>query len=171
MKKLITSVALGTLLSTTAMAAELQVDIEIPSLDVAEYHKPYLAIWIEDGSNKTAANLAVLYDTKLKNKEGEDWLKDMRQWWRKSGRSLTMPVDGVSGATKGPGTHQFSFVAGQSVLPELAAGEYKLRVEAAREVGGREIINIPFTWPVTEAQTFVVEGENELGKIGLTLKP
>lgn len=171
MKKLLTTAALSTLLSSTAMAAELQVNIEIPSLDVAEYHKPYLAIWIEDSSNKTAANLVVLYDMKLKNKEGEDWLKDMRQWWRKGGRSLTMPVDGVSGATKGPGKHQFNFEVGQAPLAKLAAGDYTLRVEAAREVGGRELLNIPFSWPVTSAQTLSEQGNNELGKIELTLQP
>lgn len=161
----------GAFWAGTLQAAEFQVNVELPELGVAEYHKPYVAIWIEDSSNKAVADLAVLYDLKMKNKEGEDWLKDMRQWWRKSGRSLTMPVDGVSGATKGPGKHQFDFVMGQSPLTQLAAGEYKLRVEAAREVGGRELINIPFTWPVNEITTLNAQGESELGAIEITLKP
>jgi hypothetical protein len=34
-------------LATTAAAAEMSVTITIPRLDVAEYHRPYLAAWIE----------------------------------------------------------------------------------------------------------------------------
>jgi len=104
----------------------------------------------------------------MKNAEGEKWLKDMRQWWRRSGRSLTMPVDGVSGATQGPGQYDLSWSAGQS---ELAAGEYRLRVEAAREVGGRELVNIPFSWPPAKRQTLKASGESELADISLTLVP
>ena len=78
-------------------AADLSVSVEIPELDVAEYHKPYVAIWIEDDRNQVVSNLAVWYDVDMRNAEGEKWLKDMRQWWRRSGRSLEMPVDGVEG--------------------------------------------------------------------------
>ena len=63
-----------------AAAAGLTVSVEIPKLEVAEYHKPYLAIWIEKSDQSVAANLAVWYDTKLKENEGEKWLKDLRQW-------------------------------------------------------------------------------------------
>lgn len=173
MKKVVYGlVAAGSLMLTSlVMATELNVSVELPALEVAEYHKPYVAIWLEDSSNKTVANIAVLYDTKMKNKEGEDWLKDMRQWWRKSGRSLAMPIDGVSGATKGPGKHDFNVVVGQGVMPDLAAGKYTLRIEAAREVGGRELINIPFSLPLTEAQTLTAQGSNELGSIQFTLIP
>lgn len=173
MKKVVYGlIAAGSLMLTSlVMAAELKVSVEIPVLDVSEYHKPYVAIWLEDSSNKVVANIAVLYDTKMKNKEGEDWLKDMRQWWRKSGRSLAMPVDGVSGATKGPGKHDFNVVVGQGVMPNLAAGDYTLRIEAAREVGGRELINIPFSLPFTETQTLTAQGNNELGAVQLTLIP
>lgn len=152
-------------------ATELSVGVEIPKLNVAEYHKPYVALWVEDSNNQVVANLAVLYDQKMRNNEGEKWLKDMRQWWRKTGRSLAMPVDGVSGATKGPGQHEFQFVGGQAPLGTLTAGEYKLRVEAAREVGGRELLDIPFTLPVSQATTLSAQGSSELGAITLTVKP
>ena len=44
-------------------------------------------------------------------------------------------------------------------------------VEAVREVGGRELLRVPFTWPPTAAQSAEVKGEHELGRIALTLKP
>lgn len=158
-------------LSFSSQATELTVSVEVPTLNVAEYHKPYMAIWIQDASNKTVSDLAVLYDTKLRNNEGEDWLKDMRQWWRKSGRSVEMPIDGVSGATKGPGQHDFQFALGQAPLAKLEAGEYTLRIEAAREVGGRELLNIPFTLPAKQSITRKAQGNSELGQVILNIKP
>ena len=165
------SFLLGAALTSPVLAADLSVKVEIPRLTVAEYHRPYVAFWIEDANQSFVKNLAVWYDVKMKNKEGEKWLKDMRQWWRKSGRELTMPVDGVSGATRAPGEHTLSFNSAKSGLDKLPAGEYALVVEAAREVGGRELIRVPFQWPAKSAQTAEAKGEHELGKISLQLKP
>src|ERR1700754_546628 len=83
-----------------AHAGTLELTVEIPKLTVQEYHRPYVAIWIEDASGEVAANLSVWYATGLKDQEGEKWLKDIRQWWRRTGRGLEMPVDGVSSPTK-----------------------------------------------------------------------
>jgi hypothetical protein len=44
-------------------------------------------------------------------------------------------------------------------------------VEAAREVGGRELVKVPFEWPPKSAQNQKVKGEHELGTITLDLKP
>ncbi|MFY8299713.1 DUF2271 domain-containing protein [Pseudoalteromonas sp. SS15] len=157
--------------SAPSFASELKVSVELPRLDVAEYHKPYVAVWIENDSNKVVSNLAVWYDLDMRNNEGEKWLKDMRQWWRRTGRNLDLPVDGMSGATRGPGTHQMRFSLEQAQLQSLPAGNYRLRVEAAREVGGRELINLPFTWPQTKATTFKQAGNSELGAISFTINP
>ena len=157
------------LLSPAAFAADLDIRVEIPRLDVAEYHRHYVALWLEKPDQSHVANLAVWYDLKLKDKEGEKWLKDMRQWWRKSGRSLEMPVDGVSAATRAVGTHQLSYKGSEAPLKSLPAGDYNLVVEAAREVGGRELLRVPFTWP--QASTASAQGATELGTITLTIKP
>ena len=63
----------------------MKVSIEIPRLNVAEYHRPYVAVWLEKPDQSFVGNIAVWYDLKLKDNEGTKWLKDMRQWWRKSG--------------------------------------------------------------------------------------
>lgn len=160
--------ALATSLSVSA--ADLQVEIELPRLEVAEYHRPYVALWIEQ-DNQHIANLNVWYDLKMKDNEGEKWLKDMRQWWRRSGRSLELPVDGVSGATRAVGTHTVSFSSDSTALKQLKAGDYELLVEAAREVGGREILRIPFSWPPMQKVTTQAQGSSELGAINLTLIP
>lgn len=152
-------------------AAEANLKIELPSLNVAEYHRPYVAAWIERGDQSVAANLLVWYDQKKRDKEGEKWLKDLRQWWRRGGRELSMPVDGVSGATRAAGEQKLNLGAGKNALANLAAGDYVLMVEAARESGGRELVKVPFQWPPKSAQTAKAQGSNELGAVSLELKP
>lgn len=154
-----------------AFAAEMKVNVEIPRLNVAEYHRPYVAFWLEKPDQTFVGNIAVWYDLKLKDNEGTKWLKDMRQWWRKSGRELAMPADGLSSATRAPGEHSIAVALDKAPVKDLAAGEYHLVIEAAREVGGREILRIPFQWPVKAAESPKAKGEHELGQVRLELKP
>jgi hypothetical protein len=165
------SVALTAVIGIPAHAAELAVKLEIPRLQVAEYHRPYTAVWIERADQGFAANLAVWYDLKKKDNEGTKWLKDVRQWWRKSGRELQMPVDGLSGATRAPGEHALMFNAGQAALDKLPAGDYAVAVEVAREGGGRELVRVPFQWPPKAAQTAKAKGEHELGTVSVEVRP
>ena len=154
-----------------AAAADLNLTVEIPPLKVAEYHRPYVAVWVEREDHSVAANLAVWYDMKKADGEGTKWLKDMRQWWRRSGRDQTMPIDGVSGATRPAGQHQLRFTDGKPPLGALAPGRYELVVEAAREVGGREAKRIAFDWPVKAPTHLSAKGTEELGQISLDLNP
>jgi hypothetical protein len=168
------SLALASLLGAPAFAAGLSVSVEVPRLAVAEYHRPYVAAWVERTDQSVAGTLAVWYDTRTKaNPEGEGtkWLKDLRQWWRRTGRELSMPVDGVSSATRPAGKHQINATEGSVQLSKLEPGAYKLYVEAAREAGGREILNIPFQWPPTKAEQVQAAGSSELGEVRLELKP
>jgi hypothetical protein len=164
--KLRYTIALGVpLLGSTALAADMTVKVAIPQLTVAEYHKPYVAMWLEKPDRSFVANLSVLYDVNKKNNGGAKWLKDMRQWWRKSGRELQVPVDGVTGATRAPGEHSFHFTADKAPLDKLPAGDYVLMVEAAREAGGREVVNVPFQWPPKGAGDASAKGNEELGTV------
>ncbi len=76
-------VAVTSLLIGQAQAADLAVKVEIPRMSVAEYHRPYVAIWIEAPDQSVVSNLAVWYDVRHKDGEGSKWLKDLRQWWRR----------------------------------------------------------------------------------------
>ena len=159
------------LIAGPAFAADMKMYVAIPRLNVAEYHRPYVAIWLERADQSFVGNVAVWYDYKLKNNEGTKWLKDMRQWWRRSGRDLDMPVDGLTSATRAPGEHQVTVPLDKAPFNNLSAGEYQIVIEAAREVGGREILRIPFQWPPKAAQTLQAPGKDELGIVSLTLNP
>ncbi|MEH6745089.1 DUF2271 domain-containing protein [Hyphomonas sp.] len=158
------------LLTSPAIAETLDIEIGIPRLDVAEYHRPYVATWIARPDNSVAANLAVWYQQERRGEdEGETWLKDLRQWWRRTGRQLDLPIDGVSGATRAPGTHTISLDTETSGLKDLEPGDYVLNIEAVREVGGREMVQIPFSWPAATDIPLSVSGETELGDITLNI--
>lgn len=147
----------GVILAGPASAATISVTI--PRLKVAEYHKPYVAGWLEPAAGGAARTLFVWYDVKKGGAEpGAKWLTDLRQWWRKGGRGLKLPADGVSGATRPPGTHQVSIPA------NLPAGQYVLKVEVARETGGRELVSVPLTLPAGRG---AASGTAELGSVAV----
>lgn len=150
--------ALGGAIAVPAGAAT--VTVTIPRLNVAEYHRPYVAIWLEPESGGAARTVALWYDVKKGgNEPGTKWLSDLRSWWRKGGRSMALPANGVSGATRAPGVHKIPLPA------NLPAGKYVLQVEAARETGGRELVSLPVTVPGGSGQA---SGHAELGSITLS---
>lgn len=159
------------LMTSAALAGDISLTIEIPRIEVAEYHRPYVAAWIEKADKSVAANLTVWYDVEQANAKGETWLKDLRQWWRKSGRALKMPADGISSPTKPAGTHTLTIPAATAALTPLPDEEYTLVVEASREVGGREMLRIPFKWDGKTAVDAAAAGESELGKVRIAIQP
>jgi len=166
------TIALSGLLATPAYAATLDINVEIPKLNVAEYHRPYVAVWVEGADQKVAANLSVWYQqTSNSEGHGTKWLPDLRQWWRKSGRSLKVPVDGITAPTRPVGKHALKLDEKHPALAKLPAGTYTLMVEAAREVGGRELLKIPFEWKGKTPSIGKAQGKDELGLVTLSAKP
>ncbi|WP_267381220.1 MULTISPECIES: DUF2271 domain-containing protein [unclassified Sphingomonas] len=138
-----------------APAAAGTVTVTVPRLDVAEYHKPYVAIWLTPAGGGPARTIALWYETHKTGKDaGTKYLAELRAWWRQGGRSMTVPADGISGATRPPG--QYSVKLPDNVKP----GAYVLNVEAARETGGRELVTLPITVPAGTAHG---AGKTELG--------
>ena len=171
MRKLLIALMLAT--PAVAGAADLQINIEVPRLDVAEYHRPYVAVWVEREDGTVVGDIAHWYQQPGggKKEDGTKWLKDIRQWWRRSGRTQQFPVDGVSGATKPVGKHRISLSDAKPPLAGLAPGNYRVVVEAAREVGGRELLKLDFAWPPKAAAHAEAKGAHELGAISIDLTP
>lgn len=159
------------LFSAVAQAENLVLDIEIPRHQVAEYHKPYVSAWIEDDGTQVIAPLLLWYGVNMPKEEGKEWLKDLRLWWRRIGRNAELPIDGATGATRGPGLYSLSFIVGKVPLETLPNGEYSVVVEAVREVGGREMLKLPFSWPANQVENVQVKGQHELGEVTLKFKP
>ena len=148
--------------AVAAPAAAGTVSVTIPKLNVAEYHRPYVAVWLEPQGGGAARTLAVWYDIRKQGAEpGTKWLADLRAWWRKGGRSMAMPANGVSGATRAPGTYSIPLPA------DVKPGAYVLNVEAARETGGRELVQVPVTVPAGQGRA---TGAHELGAVAVTAR-
>ena len=156
--------------ASVAQAGQLTVDLTLPQQNVAEYHKPYVAGWIEDGTGKVGQTLFVWYDVKKRDGGGEKYLKDLRTWWRKAGRDATMPIDGVSGATRAPGRQTLTLDTA-TMLKNLPAGQYSLVVEAAREAGGHDLVKVPVTWNPAQAAGGAGKGDGEIGDVKVAYKP
>ena len=170
--KLQTTLALTLpLISSWAIGADMSVKFEIPKLAVAEYHKPYIAMWLERADQSVVSTLAVLYEVRKRDNGGAKYLKDIRQWWRKAGRDLALPIDGVSGATRGPGEQTLSFGPERVNFDKLPAGDYQLVIEAARESGGRELVRLPVRLPLKGKQSASASGKEELGAVSLQITP
>lgn len=155
-------------LSHLALAGTLEVLVEIPRLKVAEYHRPYVAVWLEKEGGD-AVDLALWY--KVKRKQGEKWIRELTRYWRRSGRTREFPIDAVSAATHAPGVYGLRFRSDEAPLGELEPGQYMLWVQAVREAGDRELLKVPFIWPAQEQQVLKVSGTSELGEIVLTISP
>lgn len=153
------------LLAGPAHAATADVTVTIPKATIAAYHKPYVAIWLEQPGTATARTLAVWYDLDNRENQGLKWLRDLRTWWRKSGRELKMPADGITGATRAPGPQKVSLPLGA-----LPPGGYELVVEAAREDGGRELVRLPFAWTGKPTPASAA-GKTELGAVSAAIRP
>jgi len=164
-RKKLLCLAPGLAVAGAASAAELTVTVEQPKFEVAEYHRPYVAVWLE-GPDKAHHNVSVWH---LVRRADDTWLKDLRQWWRKSGRSLEMPMDGLSGPTRPVGIHEIQVPV--AITENLQDGaQYTLQVEAVREKGGREVVSVPFTWSKNQPLNITTKGERELGTITLSQK-
>lgn len=152
----------GTVIVPASVASAATVTVTVPRIDLAEYKKPYVAGWIEPAGGGQARSLFVWYQLKNGGKEpGTKWLSELRSWWRKSGRMMQLPADGVSGATRAPGSYAIPLPA------NLPAGNYVVHVEAAREHGARELVSVPITLPAASGRA---SGKTELGAVVVAAK-
>ncbi|MBW8882033.1 MAG: DUF2271 domain-containing protein [Asticcacaulis sp.] len=159
---------IATVSASAATAGQLTVDIQVPQQTVAEYHKPYVTGWVEDGKGQVQGTVFVWYDVKKRDGGGLKYLKELRSWWRKAGRDLTLPTDGVSGATRAPGRQT---VTTDAVVKGLPAGQYSLVIEASREAGGHDLVKLPFAYLPATPVTVSGKGDGELGDVRFTYKP
>ncbi|KDN27126.1 hypothetical protein VFDL14_19665 [Vibrio fortis] len=141
MKKITWSKALIalSLLPTFSMAqslpesAKLDVQFELPKIDTTMYARPYVAVWVEDSSRKSVKTIELWVGK-------DEWLKDLRSWWRKVGRYDRELVDAVTSATRPAGQYRFVWDGKSDNGEKLEQGEYTIHIEVVREHGGRNYL-------------------------------
>ena len=160
---------LGLGLALPAWSADAQLEINLPTVQGSRVKRPYVAVWLEKaGSRQFAGNIALWYDTA--RPVGAKWLPDLRSWWRAIGSQSSLPIDGVSGATRPAGQHTIN-LGNAAAMKKLPAGDYEVVVEVSREHGGYDLVRVPLQWPPRAPQTTEAKGAEELGLVRLTAKP
>lgn len=141
--------------------------IEYQTLEhhVAEYRRPYVALWVTNSEQQLVRQLVVQGDNLR-------WLKEIPLWWRKYGRNNEQSVDGLARATTAPGSHMVVWDGRDDKGRKVPKGNYTLHIEAAREHGQHEVVTLGFA---LSGQSFTarVAGEKELGviKVSFTQQP
>jgi hypothetical protein len=143
----------------------LSIDLAVPAINASPYHRPFVAVWLEDVNRKPIKTLAVWYDD-------ETWLKDMRQWWRKLGRQIhnSQGFDGLSGATQKPGNYSVAWDGRDSKGEKVDLNEVLLNIEMVREEGDRTYIrqSVILTKD-TAGNTIIIPADGEIGQATIQL--
>ncbi|ASI94405.1 MULTISPECIES: DUF2271 domain-containing protein [Vibrio harveyi group] len=113
--------------------AKVDFEFELPKIDTSMYARPYVAVWIEDEKRKPVKTIQLWVGK-------DEWLKDLRSWWRKVGRYDRELVDAVTSATRPAGQYRFVWDGTNDDGQRLKQGNYTLHVEVVREHGGRNYL-------------------------------
>lgn len=129
---------------------------------VAEYRRPYVAVWITDTEKNSVRQLLV-------HGESLRWLREIPLWWRRYGRRDETMIDGLARATPLPGQHMLVWDGRDDRGNKIEKGNYILHIEAAREHGERELVTLPFT---LSGSTFnaAAKGKTELGTVSINFR-
>ncbi|MGF1698717.1 DUF2271 domain-containing protein [Photobacterium makurazakiensis] len=119
-------------------SASMDVEFVLPKIDTGMYARPYVAVWIEDANRKPVRTVQLWVGK-------DEWLKDLRSWWRKVGRYDRELVDAVTSATRPAGEYRFVWDGLNDDGERVEQGEYTFYVEVVREHGGRNYIREKLT--------------------------
>ncbi|PKG38459.1 DUF2271 domain-containing protein [Psychromonas sp. Urea-02u-13] len=149
------------ILSAKSIPANAKMDVEliIPTIETSIYARPYVAVWIEDAQRKPVRTLQLWVGK-------DEWLKDIRSWWRKVGRYDRVLVDAVTSATRPAGKYRFSWDGLDHDGHRVEQGDYTFYVEVVREHGGRNYLRQKLTL-AEESFTHELAATEETGVIRL----
>ncbi|WP_394250240.1 DUF2271 domain-containing protein [Vibrio profundi] len=140
-------------------SARLDIQFELPKIETSMYARPYVAVWIEDSKRKPVKTIELWVGK-------DEWLKDLRSWWRKVGRYDRELVDAVTSATRPAGQYRFVWDGTNNNGERLEQGDYTLHIEVVREHGGRDYLRQKIAL-FEVANSYVIEPTNETGNITL----
>lgn len=155
------AVSVGGLSSTRAQNApftgqQLLIDFEINRPNGGKYHRPYVAVWIENSSGQIVKTLAIW-------SQDRQYLRELLSWFNKT-RGTASPT--VSGPTRNAGAYQLIWDGTDNKGAIMAQDDYFICLEAAREKGTYQLIreklslsNAPFKRSLT--------GNTEIKAVGL----
>ncbi|KJG36543.1 hypothetical protein UA32_16175 [Photobacterium angustum] len=140
----------------------LEIELTLPEIKTGMYARPYVAIWVEDENHQPIKTLQLWVGK-------DDWLKDLRSWWRKIGRYDRDRVDAVTSATRPAGKYHFLWDGINDNGEKIEQGTYTLYVEVVREHGGRDFFGQNLELDESSF-SHVLKAKHEIGKIKIDYK-
>lgn len=116
---------------------DLVITLELARIDAARYHRPYVAVWVEDANHQTVKTVA-LWSQKPR------WLDDLRNWYHDDQARVSAGkpalADTVSSATRPPGKYTLRWDGTDDAGKSLPPGPYTILIEAARDHGTYQLM-------------------------------
>ncbi|GLS91885.1 hypothetical protein GCM10007916_29550 [Psychromonas marina] len=127
------SVVMPSVAKPVPSSAHMDIELILPNVVTSIYARPYVAVWIADTEGKSVRTIQLWVGK-------DEWLKDLRSWWRKVGRNDRAVVDAVTSATRPAGKYRFSWDGLDEQGERVEQGQYTFYVEVVREHGGRNYL-------------------------------
>lgn len=125
---------------------ELAVDLEIATPQGFRYHRPYVAVWVEDANGRPVRTLSLWINNRGK---GPRYIRELRRWLTvdrdvQAARGPDL-VATVSSATRLPGQYAVSWNGRDDRGNVVDQGTYRIMIEAAREHGSHQLMQQEMT--------------------------
>lgn len=160
--------------------ATLEVLLQLPvHRSTTSAKRPYVSLWFTDAAGQQPIPLLL---------QGKDprWYAALTRWWSQLGaavpawvaasqqdpqlgreRMADFHIDQYASATQRSGPQRWHLPLRDRLQQPLAAGDYLLWLEVAREHGGRELLKLPFRWPLPQAVS--AKGRHEITAIEIRM--
>ena len=137
---------------------ELAVDFQIAQPDGGRYHRPYVAIWLEDGSGRAVRTLALWVNN---SGRGPRYIRELRRWFSSEKDTAASLISTISSATRLPGKYGVTWNGRDDAGRPVEQGNYRLLIEAAREHGSYQVIQQDLTLTNTP-KSIDLQGNEEI---------
>lgn len=125
---------------------ELAVDLEIAPQEGFRYHRPYVAVWVEDANGRPVRTLSAWVNT---SGRGPRYIRELRRWFsmerEQEGVGGPDLITTVSSATRLPGQYTVTWNGRDDRGNVVDQGNYRVLIEAAREHGTYQLMQQDLT--------------------------
>jgi hypothetical protein len=139
---------------------ELAVDLEIAAQQGFRYHRPYVAVWVEDATGRPVRTLSLWVNT---SGRGPRYIRELRRWLTAERDQENALVSTVSSATRLPGQYSVTWNGRDDLGKVVDQGTYRVFIEAAREHGSYQLMQQALTLAVTPVAADM-PGNEEIGR-------
>ena len=143
---------------------ELAVDLEIAPQQGYRYHRPYVAVWVEDSGGRPVRTLSVWVNT---SGRGPRYIRELRRWFtmERDQEDAGGPdlIATVSSATRLPGQYTVTWNGRDDRGAVVEQGTYRVVIEAAREHGSYQLMQQELTLAAKPVAADLA-GNEEIGR-------